>query len=387
MSNKQWKKAFFIPHPATSASLIFLLFFLLAACDSKTVQPNSAGNQTGGNFPTPVMGEDGQITVVAPTANPTNFSGTFYYVKQNNIWQSSSPFKGDTLGGVSLTKTKDLEVVKNPALSPDGNTLAYTFSPEPKPDPVRGSIVTQQINLLDIKSKQTKTLIVPPQTDTLLDEAAWSKDGKFIYYGLRQPLRDKEGVITGQKLEIRRYELATNKDEFIVSDATSPAPTADGKKLVYIGKDVTNFTFEQSLKVLDLSSREVKTLIGQEQAFLGYYFARPSPDGAWVVFSAPAQISEKLPTPKAVLDGQGSVRLLSVPKHSIPYDVYVIRTDGTGLRRLSALYEDQPQPLWSKDSKSVIFLAGHGLYTVDIANSLLSKKVNEGAYGGFDFRE
>jgi tricorn protease-like protein len=364
----------------------YILLFLLSGCSIGTAQPTVSVS----NVPLPVTGIDGQITVVAPTANPANFSGTFFYIKENAIWQSVAPLNKDKLGGMLVLKVKDLEVVKNPAFSPDGTTLAYTFSPEPVTDPVRGSVVIQQINLYDLNSKQIKKIIKAPQNDTLLDEAAWSKDGNYLFYGMRQPLRDKENVVIGQKLDIRRYEVATGKDELLVEDGISPAPTADGKSLVYIGKDATGQTLAPSLRIIDLNSRNIKTLLGQEQNFLAYFIARPSPDGAWVVFSAPIQIPlspEATPKPKTGIGGAGSVKLLSPPKHAIPYDIYVVRTDGTGLRRLTTLFEDQPQPLWSKDGKTIIFLAGHGLYTVDIATATLSKKVNEGAYGGFDYTD
>jgi Tol biopolymer transport system component len=373
----------FNPPNFVGGVISLLMVLWLSGCGSQTVVTGTPASQSGNNFPTPILGQDGQITIVAPTANPADFSGIFFYVKENTLWQSAAPLQKDRLGGTPLIKVKDLEFIKNPALSPDAKMLAFTFSPEPKPDPVRGSVVTQQIILFDLSTKQTKLSIKASQNDSLLDEAAWSADGKAIYYSLRQPLRDKENVVIGQKLEIRRYEIATGKDEFVIEDGISPAASADGKSLVYIGKDATNQTLAPSLKMLDLNTRKVKTLVGQEQDFLGYYFARFSPDGTWVVFSAPVQVAAVPLTPKA----EGSVRLFSVPKHSIPYDVYIVRADGTGLRRLTALYEDQPQPLWSKDGKKVIFLAGHGLYTFDIGANLLTKKVNEGAYGGFDYRE
>jgi hypothetical protein len=73
--------------------------------------------------------------------------------------------------------------------------------------------------------------------------------------------------------------------------------------------------------------------------------------------------------------------------HGLPYDLWLIKPDGSGLRRLTALFEDQPVPIWTKDGKKVVFLAGLGLYTLDVGSASISKNSDEGSHEGFDYRE
>jgi hypothetical protein len=72
--------------------------------------------------------------------------------------------------------------------------------------------------------------------------------------------------------------------------------------------------------------------------------------------------------------------------HGLPFDLWLVKPDGTNVRRLTTLFEDQPVPAWSKDGKQIIFIAGLGLYSIDADGKNLAKKSDKGAHGGFDWK-
>jgi len=365
-----------------------------------TQRPQVSPASNGSGVPTPRIGPDGQITVVAPRAEIGNFKGTFYYTKKFNIWQggttpsSGTPLSTTALGGVQLTNIPQLATASNPSLSPSGEILAYSYSPAPDTSVPGKVTVGQDIMGYDFKTKTSRMLMQREEPNMFMDEAAWSADGKYIYAALRAPLRDKSGAVVGQRYGIQRVELATSKRETLAEDARSPAPSPDGKFLIFIGVAASSQTFEYSLNVMNLASKVVKTITTPDQNFFSYYFPRVSPDSQLIVFSAPGGPDESVTTapnptatPSSGFREDGSVHALSVAAHGLPYDLWVIKPDGTGLRRLTTLFEDQPMGNWSKDGQRIIFLAGFGLYNIDVATGTLSKKSDEGSHEGFDFRE
>lgn len=372
-----------------------------------TVAPGSAkpGQPAG-----PLIGADGQITVIAPPATGENIQGQIFWAQDNNIWQGgagaagSPPVSAKNLGGKQLTKSTALAIAKSPAASPDGSKLIYAYSPEPE-GTAGNIIIGQDIYAIDLKSNTNTLLIKRDEPQTFLDNPSWSADGKFVYFDSRTPKKDSKGQIVGEVYSINRLELATGKRQTLAEDAREPTPFADNKRVVFISVAASTGTYEQSLKVFDLETKQVKSLLDPGLGFLGTYMPRPSPDGQLIAFSGAGGPDNganpglpPAPTKSSLAGGTlGMIGLLPgtlgqrapsvAPKaHGIPFDLWLIKPDGTGLKRLTTLYEDQPQPAWSKDSQKVALLAGQGFYTVDVTGKNLVKRSDKGGHGGFDWR-
>jgi WD40-like Beta Propeller Repeat len=364
-----------------------------------TVPPNQV-TPGGAGLIGPTIGVDGQITVAAPTANPKAFKGSMYWVKSNNLWQGGAAVNVKTLGGTAVTNTSPLATTSYPALSPDGAILAHSFSPEPDTTNPGKIIIGQDIMGMDVKTKQKRLLVKRPEPEAFVDHPSWSNDGKYLYYSYRSPLRNNQGYIVGQKLGIARLEIVSGKIEDLIGDAREPHPTPDGKSVVYVGVAASNQSFEYSFKLLDLETKTVRNLLSRDQKFELFYFPRVSPDGQSVVVAAIGGPDTDLsrvspgnplvtPTPSnSFVDGSvKSYGLNKAALHGLPYDLWLVKLDGTGLRRLTALFEDQPMAAWTKDSKQIVFLAGLGLYQINLDGSGLTKISDEGSHGGFDYRE
>lgn len=389
-----------------------LLSGLLAACGEETGagSPTAAGSNVVGIPPTsantgaarPQVGADGQITVIAPPSTGENIPGVFFWVKENNIWQGGAatvggaPFTKRDFGGKQLTKAPELALSKSPALSPDASRLAYAYSPEPEGTPPN-IIIGQDIYVVDMKTAASSLLVKRDEPLTFLDNPYWSADGKYLYYDARTPKRDSKGQIIGEILTINRMELANGNREKLAEDAREAIPLPDNSAVVYVSVAASKGTYETTLKIYDFAGKASRDLFTGSMGFLGVYMPRPAPDGQLIVFSAPGGPDSVLQptTPKSGLTFSGGLGLTALlpgvlmdkKAHGLPFDLWVIKPDGSGLRRLTTLFEDQPMPAWSSDGKQILFLAGQGFYSIDADGKNLVKKADLGGHGGFSWRD
>jgi Tol biopolymer transport system component len=49
----------------------------------------------------------------------------------------------------------------------------------------------------------------------------------------------------------------------------------------------------------------------------------------------------------------------------VPWELWVVNADGTGLRRLTDIREDNPFPAWSPDGRWIALKGEIGLYLID----------------------
>lgn len=71
--------------------------------------------------------------------------------------------------------------------------------------------------------------------------------------------------------------------------------------------------------------------------------------------------------------------------HGLPWDLWTVNTDGTGLRRLTTLYEDLPMAVFSPDGKQLAVMALGGIYLMDADGSRLRRIDPVGDHGGLDW--
>jgi len=125
-------------------------------------------------------------------------------------------------------------------------------------------------------------------------------------------------------------ERLTNDSAFDDQAAFSP----DGSKIVFVSTHATGFA---NLWILDLATHKAAPLTSGSG---GDFRPAWSPDGKWIAFSSDRGSS--LPLAKGRWE-----RLQLV-------DIYLIRPDGSGLRRISEHGNFCGGPKWTSDSKNVI---------------------------------
>jgi Tol biopolymer transport system component len=71
--------------------------------------------------------------------------------------------------------------------------------------------------------------------------------------------------------------------------------------------------------------------------------------------------------------------------HGPPWDLWEVRLDGSGLRRLTELAEDDPSIAWSPDGRWLAFQGGTGVYLVEAATTALHQISETVGFGGIDW--
>jgi tricorn protease-like protein len=71
--------------------------------------------------------------------------------------------------------------------------------------------------------------------------------------------------------------------------------------------------------------------------------------------------------------------------HGLPWDLWTINVDGSGLRRLTQFYEDLPMATFSPDGKQIAVMGAAGIYLMDSDGGNLRRIDPVGDHGGLDW--
>jgi Tol biopolymer transport system component len=135
-------------------------------------------------------------------------------------------------------------------------------------------------------------------------------------------------------------------------------------------------------------------------------FPRFSPDGAWIAFTAAtdpgtapdgepansvgpstgAAPTWTPPWPLPILDP--ALALLRTPAaraHGIPWDVWVIRPDGSGLRRVTSFADDDSAVAWSPDGRWLATFSAEAIHVVALEGPETYCVANQGGYGAIEW--
>jgi Tol biopolymer transport system component len=194
---------------------------------------------------------------------------------------------------------------------------------------------------------------------------------------------------TSRELQVVRVDLATGAKQPLLNDALDPSLSRDGAQLAYLKLSDDGYTMSLNIAAPDGSgSREV--IAGKD--FQGFYAPRFSPDGKQIVVAAiggPETDAQGLPVKAnapSALDGLlGLFEPASAEAHGLPWDLWVVNSDGTGLRRLTSFYEDLPMAAFAPDGKRIAVMGLGGIYLMEADGSRLRRIDQQGDHGGLDW--
>ena len=162
---------------------------------------------------------------------------------------------------------------------------------------------------------------------TLDYNPAWSPDGNWIAF-----TSERAGSADLYRMRADGSDLERLTDDPAYDDQAAFSP--DGSQIVFV---TTRADGTADLWILDVKTRHAKPLTSGPG---GDFRPAWSPDGKWIAFSSDRESS--LPMAKGRWE------------HLHLVDIYLVRPDGSGLKRLSRHGDFCGSPKWSRDSKSVV---------------------------------
>jgi Tol biopolymer transport system component len=171
---------------------------------------------------------------------------------------------------------------------------------------------------------------------------SFSPDGKWIVFTSE---RNGSGEADLYRVHVDGSGLERLTDDPALDDQAAFSP--DGNQIAFVS---SRGAHNASIWILDLKTRKARNLTGAPalQAPAGKMngFFRPSwsPDGEWVAFSSDRNFDFK----PHVYPSPGW-------EHPQELSIYVIRHDGSELRRLTPAGVSDGSPKWSPDGKRIVF--------------------------------
>jgi Tol biopolymer transport system component/mono/diheme cytochrome c family protein len=308
------------------------------------------------------------------------------FVRDNQIWSS------DGRGGppVQLSQLPQDHSASGPAISPDGGRIAFVAA---SPPPVTATVLLPRSALYTMRADGSDLRAVWTPAEGTLSAPAWSPDGAALYVAANDVLDAPSAAGAPERhgaprLEIVRVDLASGERRVLLTQALEAALSRDGSQLASVSLVRPGAL---TLMVADPEGRSARDVLAGA-SFDTLTAPRFSPDGRRIIFSAvggPATDPQGLPPAARQPPLERLVGMLAAPAaqaHGSPWDLWSVNSDGSGLRRLTFVYADQPVAAFSPDGGQIAFMAQGGIYLMNADGSQLRRVDRSGSHGGLDWR-
>jgi Tol biopolymer transport system component/mono/diheme cytochrome c family protein len=354
----------------------------------RTFGQTSAQNQPAGQTPSGAATAQPQATPIqqfsAQVPNAQEPLPPIFFARQSNIWHSP----GNGGAPQPITDLKNDAYAEYPTIAPNGSTIAFVAI---APAPITATLPLPSSTLYVMGTDGTNLRAVWKPEQGLLGMPSWSADSQTLYIaanGVKLP-QISTAQPTSRELQIVKINLATGAKQPLLNDALDPSISRDGTQLAYLKLSADGYTMSLNIAAPDGStSRE---LIGG-QDFQGFYAPRFSPDGKQIIVAAiggpqtdPQGKPIKASAPSPLDRLLGLLEPPTAEAHGLPWDLWVVNSDGSGLRRLTSFYEDLPMAAFSPDGKQVAVIGLGGIYLMDADGSRLRRLDPDGDHGGLDW--
>jgi mono/diheme cytochrome c family protein len=345
-------------------------------------QSQPTGQTTSGATAQPQATPPQQFSAQVPNAQER--LPPIVFARQSNIWRSPGG------GGAAqpITNLKDGAYAEYPTIAPDGNTIAFVAI---TPAPVTATLPLPSSTLYVMGADGANLRAIWKPDQGLLGMPTWSADGQALYIAANGVKLPQSGPAqpTSRQLQVIRIDLATGAKQALLNDALDPSLSPNGTQLAYLKLSEDGYTMSLNVAAPDGSgSRE---LIGGKD-FQGFYAPRFSPDSSKLIVAAiggPQTDAQGYPVKASApspLDGLLSlIEPPTAEAHGSPWDLWVINSDGTGLRRLTSFYEDLPMAAFAPDGKQIAAMGLGGIYLMEADGSNLRRIDQIGDHGGLDW--
>jgi Tol biopolymer transport system component len=305
-------------------------------------------------------------------------SGKIAWPKDGDLWVYELPSKQQT----KITNLPTAgAAVTGASWSPDGQRVVYAqFWRRPNE---RSSGADLMVSNADGSNAQV--FADRGAASTVLETPIWMPSGR-VYYSVRTIDNGRESVNIVRQTE-------GGQPETVMENAYDPAPSPDESTLIYVRSTRTG---QQMMKKALGEAGDGCELLS-DQVFQYLSLPRISPDSTRVAFGGSGEPNmgpsgcggdphSTAPAPAAAnLDLGALLQPDTAYAHGLPADVYSMNLDGSDMKRIADIKDDDPTVAWSPDGAKLAIFGVAALFLVDAKGGPTEKLTDQGGYGGLSW--
>jgi Tol biopolymer transport system component len=259
--------------------------------------------------------------------------------------------------------------ILDPAVSPDGQRIAYIVQPPPRVVDGRYD-AGSDLWIANRDGGDARMLYQHEQLNALVRFPQWAGDGHVLAFVQEiTPSADPAGIAS-VAYTVQRFDAATGVRELLLDDAIAFTLSPDGQRIAY-SRFVASAGSEMFESVA-LAGGEPEVLVAPEANLNPYNSPRYSPDGTAIAFASADQA-------QTAPGGRLSAPLVAPRLDGFPQDIWLVDAGGGTPRLLADLKEDLPSLAWSDDGEHLFALGANGLYDIEVGTGAV-ERIGEGAF-------
>jgi len=246
------------------------------------------------------------------------------------------------------------------AVSPDATRLVMSYALPTTP----GSDAGTSLYTLPLEEAATpEILFTPPTPDDRYVQVEWAEDESYLYFVHYNHVNQPADQLYPD-YQISRMAYPGGGPEQMLERAFWPRLSADSSKLVYVTLDPYSGFNKLFLANADGSNAQELLLSGAPAEIIDAPIF--SPDGASILFSAPAPAQAHRPN---WLDQLLGVRIAKA--HNVPSDWWSVPISGGAVTRLTQIQTIKLFASISPDQRYIASLSGEGIFVMNVDGSNL----------------
>jgi Tol biopolymer transport system component len=268
-----------------------------------------------------------------------------------------------------VTPSADNTFLLDPAISPDGQRLAYIVQPPPKVDAGKYD-AGSDLWVVNRDGTAGHAVFTHVQPNQLVRFPQWQDDQTILV--IVQESETKNGVAAVSYV-LERIDAAGGARTNVLSDVLSFGLSPDRKRLAYARLAPQT---GETLNAIDIDGTNDVTLVGIDQQLSPFNVPRYSPDGTKIAFASADQTGARGPSTEYV-----SAVAFGPPPDGLPEDIWTVDAGGGRPVRIADLKEDLPSLAWGGDGTHIYVLGAAGLYDVNVGTGAVDR-LGDGAFHG-----
>jgi hypothetical protein len=230
---------------------------------------------------------------------------------------------------------------------------------------------------VDLQSGAVSTLVKRQAPTESIDVPAFWPDGHAVLYqrsNLNAAIPVPRQATPQFRSQIEQLAFDGSGPTVVIDDARYPGPSADASRITFVRST------SSGAAILARSLEDgTDSIVVPPGPFVAIAYPRYSPDGLHIAFAAISKLTPTGTTRSATaLDWFGAT---TASAHGFPWEVWIVNADGTGLRDVPDLLDDDPSITWSPDGSRVLVYGGWGSVIVDPLTGAADSLSYLGGYG------